>query len=198
MIAGTAVVARIAAWQGSFLVSEHRSHGGVHVDRNAVGALRPKLPHPMIGNDGFKRLDLVGTEPTKIVVECVDAGDRAAGQMLEKWVRGEPLEVEDAPRSDDGGVKQQLHLGVHGVDNLLARLEVTEVARQPPPKSLALNERIEVDQSANARQRSIVPPALQLTDIGPANSTAFILPFPARCLLASQRRPPHLLGARRV
>ncbi len=67
--------------------------------------------------------------------------------MLEQRIGGKPFEVEDAPRSNYRGVEQQLHLGMHGVDHLLARFEVAEVARQPPSEALLLNEGVEVDQS---------------------------------------------------
>jgi hypothetical protein len=126
-----------------------------------------------------------GPEATQIIVECVDARYGATGQVLEQRIGSKPFEVEHSPRPYDCGVEQELHLGVHRVDHLLARLEVAEVARQPPSEALLLNEGVEVDQSTNPRQGTIIRSALQLPDICPANSTAGILPFPARRPLAS-------------
>lgn len=119
------------------------------VDGHAVGPLRPKKTQTMISDDGFERFELVGTEATKVIVECIDTRYGPAGQVLEQRIGSEPFEVEHPPCSHHRGVEQQLHLGVHGVNHLLACLEVTEVAGQLPSETLALDERVEIDKSTD-------------------------------------------------
>ncbi|MEO7034843.1 MAG: hypothetical protein ABI548_13120 [Polyangiaceae bacterium] len=108
VVARTAVIARVAARQRSFLVTEERHDRGVDVDGHAFRTALSQHPQAVLGNDRFELLTLVRPEAAQIIVEHIDARHGRAGQVLEQRVVGEPLEVEHPPRVDHRSVNEQL------------------------------------------------------------------------------------------
>jgi hypothetical protein len=107
------------------------------MDRELAPALAAKGGEPLLGDERLERFEFLCAESAKVVVEHVDARDRAAGEVGEHRITGEPLEVEDAPRARDGRVDQELHLRVHGVHDAAADLQVPELLWQSPPRPSA-------------------------------------------------------------
>jgi hypothetical protein len=140
VVAGAAVIARIAARHRSFLVPEQRHHRRVDIDGDARKAAVAQQPEPLLGDQRFEAFELFRAEPAQVVIERIDTRHRPAGQVLENRIGREPLEIEDPPRPHYRSVDQEPHLRVHRIDDLFAGFEIPEVARKTVTQPLALHE----------------------------------------------------------
>src|SRR5690606_40679559 len=105
-------------------------------------------------------------------------------EVREEPIARQPLEVEDPLGGDDRRVPEELHLGVHPVDDAAPRLQVSETLTQRPAEPLALDERVERRQPSYTRKARIRPPVAQRSRVRSTDATIRCLPFPPLSPLA--------------